>query len=283
MSHDDERPADSGSSLDDRWKSLVDEYSHPDTAQGGPGAPEPESARVWPRNLALALLAAGAAFGVVTLTGGADDDPESGATTATASAPSFAPPPVSVSAPAAASGRPGAGTAAGERPMIPLADVFPAEVAGASGTTFTRVGASVVDSCTEPGEVGARLAALIEAGAGCVGEQVALYKDDQDNQFNLAVFTMKDPLDTVKVVTRLSAAFDDYQVAAQAPPPGSGLPTLPADSALVQAFSGYARVMTVGMGQWADGRSADLQQLVDRLGPLQDAVADKVTAYEGTG
>ncbi|MGW0859636.1 hypothetical protein, partial [Streptomyces sp. NPDC002690] len=123
----------------------------------------------------------------------------------------------------------------------------------------------------------------IGAGAGCVGEQVALYEDDQKNQFSLAVFTMKDPGDTVKAIKELSSAFDDYQVAVQAPPPGSDLPTLPADSGLVQAFDGYGRVMTVGMGQWSDGRDADLQQLVDRLGPLQRAVSDKAAAYEGSG
>ncbi|THA47730.1 hypothetical protein [Streptomyces sp. A1136] len=66
-----------------------------------------------------------------------------------------------------------------------------------------------MDSCTEPDEVGRRPAAMIEDSAGC---------------------------------------FDDYQVAVQAPPPGSGLPALPADTGLVQAFSGHRRVMVVAMG-----------------------------------
>ncbi len=34
------------------------------------------------------------------------------------------------------------------------------------------------------------------------------------------------------------------------------------------------------LGQWADGRSTDRQQLVDRLTPLQDAVAETVFARE---
>jgi hypothetical protein len=59
-----------------------------------------------------------------------------------------------------------------------------------------------------------------------------------DERAVLAVFTMNDPQDTVKLVTQLSMAFDDYEVGAQAPPPSSDLRTLPADSGLVQALAG---------------------------------------------
>jgi hypothetical protein len=45
----------------------------------------------------------------------------------------------------------------------------------ASGTIYTKVGATTVASCTEPDSVGPRLIAMIKESKGCVGEQVALY------------------------------------------------------------------------------------------------------------
>lgn len=241
--------------------------------------PTTSASGVWPRNAALAVLAASAAFLALKFTGTEPEDkaaPEPATTTAAPSSASTASaaPPSSTPVPAAATGA--------NRPMIPMDDVFPAEVADGSGGTFTEVGAAVLDSCTEADSVGPTLAGYITQSKGCVGEQVALYKDKQNNQFNLAVFTMKDPQDTVRPVTRLSMAFGDYQVAAQAPPPESGLPVLPADSGMVQSFSGYGRAMMVGLGQWSDGRVADMQQLVDRLQPLLQAVSKKVVGYEGT-
>ncbi|MEV6209028.1 hypothetical protein [Kitasatospora sp. NPDC051914] len=198
----------------------------------------------------------------------------------TASAPPTAPASPTVSAP------PSTGVAAAplsDRPMVPPAEAFPAQVKGAGGAVFTKVGAVVLKSCTEPDSVGPLLATMIEESRGCVGEQVALYKDAQNNQFNLAVFTMKDPADTVKLVTRLTMAFDSYQVGAQAPPPGSGLPTLPPDSGMVQSFTGQGRAMVVGLGQWSDGRVAEYQKPVDRLEPLLEGVSEKVAAYEEAG
>lgn len=164
--------------------------------------------------------------------------------------------------------------------MIPVAEAFPGHVADGNGGTFTKVGSAVLKSCTEPDSVGSALAAEIAAGKGCLGEEIALYKDTHNNQFNLAVFTMKDPQETVKLVTQLSMNFDDYEVAAQAPPPGSGLPTLPADSGMVQAFTGQGRAMVAGLGQWSDGRKSEYQKLVDRLQPLLTAVSKNVAHYE---
>lgn len=103
-----------------------------------------------------------------------------------------------------------------------------------------------------------------------------------DERAVLAVFTMNDQQDTVKLVTQLSMAFDDYEVGAQAPPPDSGLPTLPADSGLIQAFTGQERAMVAGLGQWSDGRVSDYQKLVDRLEPLLKAVSANVARYETT-
>ncbi|MEU6218941.1 hypothetical protein ABZ845_15665 [Streptomyces sp. NPDC047022] len=170
-------------------------------------------------------------------------------------------------------------TTAAARPVIPPTEAFPAHVGGGTGT-FTKLGAATLKSCTERDSVGPNLAAMIAESKGCVGEEIALYKDAHDNQFNLAIFTMKDPQDTVKLVTRLTMAFDDYEVAAQAPPPGSGLRTLPADSGMVQSFTGEGRAMTVGLAQWSDGRTRDYQQLVDHLEPLLKKVSENVTRYE---
>ncbi|MFD0266578.1 hypothetical protein ACFVGY_08280 [Streptomyces sp. NPDC127106] len=167
-----------------------------------------------------------------------------------------------------------------DRPMIGLADVFPDQVTDPAGGTYTKVGAVALKSCTEPDSVGPLLADYIAQGKGCVGEQVALYKDAKNNQFNLAVFTMKDPMDTVSLVTRLGSAPMDYQVGAQAPPPASGLKTLPPDSGMVQAFTGQGRAMVVGLGQWSDGATRDYQRLVERLTPLLNSVSERVARYE---
>ncbi|MGW6942444.1 hypothetical protein ACWGF3_26070 [Streptomyces xanthophaeus] len=235
----------------------------------------PQRKRVWPRNLVLGLLAVSAALLVLEFTGPSS----SGGGTAV---PAPETPSATPAATPTARAEPPSDAGSGSGGMVPLAEAFPAAVQDGSGGTYTKVGATVLKSCTEPGTIGPVLAAAIAASEGCVGEQIALYKDAQDNQFNLAVFTMKEPTDTVKLVGRLARAIDDFQVAAQAPPPGSGLRTLPADSGMVQSFTGQDRAMVVGMGQWSDGRVGDFQQLVDgRLMPLLDKVSENVARYEG--
>ncbi|MFD8415869.1 hypothetical protein ACSHWO_15180 [Streptomyces sp. HUAS TT3] len=214
--------------------------------------------KAWVLNVALGLVVAAVVFYVLR---SATDE---GGDVPTAAAPTAAAP----------TARPA------ERPMIGLTDVFPDQVADGAGGTYTKVGAVALKSCTEPDSVGPALADYIVQSRGCVGEQVALYKDAKNNQFNLAVFTMKDPLDTVKLVTRLGSAPTDYQVGAQAPPPGSGLKTLPPDSGMVQAFTGQGRAMVVGLGQWSDGATRDYQRLVERLTPLLNSVSDRVARYE---
>ncbi|MEU6368336.1 hypothetical protein ABZ876_21965 [Streptomyces sp. NPDC046931] len=256
---------------DDKWNVVLDEdFVRSATVRE---APAPARKRVWPWYAALVVVVAAAAFLVLGYKGSPSD--EAAAPKPTASAPAS-----TASAPAS---RVPAKSTGSVRPVIPLADAFPAHVSAGTGGTFTKLGAAVLKSCTEPDSVGPSLAADITAGKGCVGEEIALYKDAHNNQFNLAVFTMKDPQDTVKLVTRLSMAFDDYEVAAQAPPPGSGLPTLPADSGMVQSFTGQGRAMVVGLAQWSDGRTRDYQQLVDRLTPLLEKVSKNVARYETAG
>ncbi|MFE6500873.1 hypothetical protein [Kitasatospora sp. NPDC057738] len=255
-----------------------------------PDDSSPRPQRVWPRNLAFALAAAAVTVGAFTLLrpsgeeGGGTAAPsaapavsESPAPSASASATASASASVSVTASAAAA----RASATPDASLLPLDQLFPAQVTAAGGEVYTRVGSTVMKSCVEPDSVGPRLIGMIRASKGCLGEQIALYTDSAKNQYNLAVFTMADPKDTVHLVTTLSMAFDDYQVGAQAPPPASGLTTLPPDSGMVQAFSGAGRAMVAGLGQWADGRAGDYQTLVDKhLSPLQKAVAQAVFAHE---
>ncbi|WP_328302939.1 hypothetical protein OG389_34380 [Streptomyces sp. NBC_00435] len=254
MAKSDEIPAGQNGPDEDEWNAFV--LAH---AASGPSAAPVRPKRTWPRTTVTVLFVAGLAFVALKFTGSPFD---SGIT-----------PPAgteAVASPASAT----------QRPVISLGEAFPAHVPDGSGGDFTRVAAAALKSCTEPGSVGPGLAAGIRESGGCVGEQVALYKDAHGNQYNLAVFTMKDPGDAVHLVTGLSMAMDDYQVAAQAPPAGSGLPVLPADSGMVQAFTSQGRAMVVGLGQWSDGRAADYQNLVDRLSPLLNGVSDKVARYE---
>ncbi|MCH0542160.1 hypothetical protein I3F58_21915 [Streptomyces sp. MUM 203J] len=228
-----------------------------------PNAPSPSSRRVWPRNAALALSAAAVAFLAMRLTAPPSDDE-----------------PVTAAPAQAASPAPTVAAAAADRPVIPLEQAFPPEVSDGRGGTYTKVGAAALESCTEPDSVGPTLIAHIEEGEGCLGEHIALYKDAQNNQYNLAVFTMKDPKDTVRIVTELTMAFHDYQVAAQAPPPDSGLPVLPPDSGLIQAFNGQGRAMVAGLAQWSDGAHRDFQDLGERLNPLLRKVSENVGRHE---
>ncbi|WP_158997802.1 hypothetical protein [Streptomyces aureus] len=231
--------------------------------------PVPVPKRVWPRNAVVSAAAAAlatVALLAVNYTTLPSPDHEAAAPATTTAAPT---PRVSMTT-----------ARATERPAILLSEAFPVHVADGDGETFTRLGSAALKSCTEPDSVGPVLAGEIAAGKGCLGEEIALYKDTHDNQFNLAIFTMKDPQETVKLVTQLTMNFNDYEVAAQAPPPGSGLPTLPADSGMVQAFTGQGRAMVVGLGQWSDGRTSEYQKLVDRLEPLLKAVSKNVAHYE---
>ncbi|GAA3813019.1 hypothetical protein GCM10022206_59390 [Streptomyces chiangmaiensis] len=245
---------------DDKWNVVLSD----DFARGAAlkEASAPARKRVWPWVAASAVLAAAAAFLLLRPASSSSDEAAAPESTASAPAPGVSPM-----------------TTAAARPVIPLTEAFPARVGDSTGA-FTKLGTAMMKSCTEPDSVGPNLAAMIAESKGCVGEEIALYKDAQNNQFNLAVFTMKDPQDTVKLVTQLTMAFDDYEVAAQAPPPGSGLRTLPADSGMVQSFTGQGRAMVVGLAQWSDGRASDYQQLVDRLEPLLKKVSKNVARYE---
>ncbi|MCU7821443.1 hypothetical protein [Kitasatospora sp. DSM 101779] len=242
-----------------------------------PGALPPPPKRVWPRNAALAAAAAVLTVLAFRFVGPDDDGEHAAAPTATAPAATATAAIATASAAQSTAARPSG------RPPAPLAELFPAEVKTASGAVYTRVASKDLGNCPEPTSVGPDLAAMIAASKGCLGHQIALYKDARNNQFNLAVFTMKDPADTLKLVTELAIAYDSYQVGAQAPPPDSGLPTLAADSGLVQAFTGAGRMVVAGLGQWSDGRVADYGGLTKLVEPLLKDVTDRAMAYETRG
>ncbi|WP_344446600.1 hypothetical protein [Kitasatospora nipponensis] len=149
--------------------------------------------------------------------------------------------------------------------------VFPAQVAG-----YTRVASVANPSCTGSDTVAAPLAGMITQGHGCLGVTLALYKDADNNEYDMAVFTLRDPLDAFDLATTLGANPQDYEVAVQIPPQGSGLRELPADSGLVQSFGSNGQALVVAMAQWADGHSSDYQSLEDRLSPLAGAITKQV-------
>ncbi|MGN5378457.1 hypothetical protein ACQ4WX_16285 [Streptomyces lasalocidi] len=159
--------------------------------------------------------------------------------------------------------------------MVTADQAFPARVAG-----YTKVGQSGGPHCTGSGMVGPNLTALIEASKGCRGVIGALYKDASDNQYTIVAFGMKDPVDVVHLVTALGSRPTDDEVGVLAPPAGSGLRTLPADSALVQSFAGRSRLLVVGLAQWSDGRGSDRQNLVDRLQPLMTQVTEAAAGHD---
>ncbi|MEU8969471.1 hypothetical protein AB0D11_09355 [Streptomyces monashensis] len=159
--------------------------------------------------------------------------------------------------------------------MVTADQAFPARAAG-----YTKVEQSGGPHCTGSGMVGPDLTALIEASKGCRGVIGALYKDASDNQYTIVAFGMKDPVDVVRLVTALGSHPMDDEVGVLAPPAGSGLRTLPADSALVQSFAGRSRLLVVGLAQWSDGRGTDRQGLVGRLQPLMAEVTEAAAGHD---
>ncbi|MFF2080095.1 hypothetical protein ACFVXG_35710 [Kitasatospora sp. NPDC058162] len=155
---------------------------------------------------------------------------------------------------------------------VPLS-VFPARVQG-----YTRVSAEARASCTSTDTVAATLAGLITQSQGCLGVELALYKDADGNQYNLGLLTLKDQGDLAHVMTVLGSHPESRQVAIHLAPKDSGLRPLPLDSPFVQGFSAYGHSMLVGSAQWSDGRGSDLDQLSKLLARLTNAVITNVPA-----
>lgn len=217
--------------------------------------------RVWPRNLAIAVIAGALAIGGAKLVrhNHSHDVP-------TASLAGATPSPTQ---PTSA----GASAATGAVSQIPVSRLFPKTVHGSNGTTYTLVTAGPLNSCVNTDMVGPTLAGMFAQSNGCVGGEGALYKDSAKDQFNMTVFTLKDPADTVSILTELSMNPGDFEVGALQPPAGSGLTLLSATSGIIQQFASSGHYMGVFMAQWADGRAADYASLQQILEPLQDAVS----------
>ncbi|BAJ26772.1 MULTISPECIES: hypothetical protein [Kitasatospora] len=184
--------------------------------------------------------------------------------------------PSAKASPSAKAAAPSSGALSG---AIPLS-VFPQQVQG-----YTLVAKQENPVCTGAETVSPTLAGLITQGAGCAGIAQALYRDAAGNQYNLALFTMVDPMDSIDLVNRLSGVREP-QVAVLLPPKTSGLTALAADSGIVQNFAVHDHGMLIGMAQWADGRTADYNELVTLLVPLTQAVENRIplgTDTAGTG
>ncbi|WP_147465286.1 hypothetical protein [Streptomyces sp. 1114.5] len=263
-----------GGSSRDQWVEFVREFEKSNAAQQ-PGAAEParppERRRSRRRLLLLAMAALLVAGGAAAyLLRPSDPAPAAAPAPAPASAaPTSAAPsqPVAPSPsddPSAAAGAPAS--------AIPLS-VFPSQVQG-----YTLVAAATNPTCTGPNTVAPTLAGLITQGHGCLGVDLVLYKDADGNQYNLALFTMKDQGDIAHLITVLGSHPEAYQAAVHIPPKDSGLRQLPPGSGLVQDYAASGHGMLLGMGQWSDGRTADLDKLSNQLSPLTEAVIRNVPA-----
>lgn len=255
---------------DDLWEDFVKEFEKNNAARE-PSAPE-QASRPVRRNARRRLLFPVAAALLVTAGAGAYLLRPSSRIPAAPAAPaapasSDRAPHVATPSIGASSAEPGAPASA-----MPLS-VLPAQVQG-----YTLVAGLARPNCTGPDTVAPTLAGLITQGHGCLGVDLALYKDAEGNQYNVALFTMADQGDGVHLVNFLASHADSFQVAIHVPPTDSGLRPLPANSGRVQNFASYGHGVVVGSAQWSDGRTADLDKLSDHLSPLTDAVIKNVPA-----
>lgn len=261
--------------------------AEPDRGQGG----RKTTRRVWPRNLAVAVIAGALAVGAAVFLrhgglpgmhgSGVHDAAVAGSGTASAKAGESgkggeggSATASSATAELAGAESAGAGSAdAAGVSQIAVSELFPQTVRGTNGTVYTLVTAGALNNCVNSDMVGPTLAGLFVQSKGCVGGEGALYKDAAKDQFNMTVFTLKDPVDAASIVTDLSMSPSDFEVGVLAPPAGSGLLTLPATSGIIQQFASSGHYMGVFMAQWSDGRAADYSSLQKLLTPLQNAVS----------
>ncbi|HTJ72954.1 MAG TPA: hypothetical protein VL551_35780 [Actinospica sp.] len=224
--------------------------------------------RVWPRNLAIAVIIGALTVGVVQTM--RERKPQAaGTATPTAAATGAA----SAAASPATSSAASAAASSAAVAQIPVSELFPDTVHGSNGTVYTLVTAGALNSCVNSDMVAPTLAGLFAQSNGCVGGEGALYKDAAKDQFNMTVFTLKDPTDVISIVSDLAMDPTDFEVGALRPPPNSGLTTLSATSGIIQQFAGSGHYLGVFMAQWSDGRVADYGSLQKLLNPLQDTVS----------
>lgn len=239
----------------------------PGEATSGPRK-DSSAARVWPRNLAIAVIIGALTFGAVELRR-QHGSPGAPAASSADSTPSVA---RGASADASASASASMSASADSVSQIPVSRLYPQTVRGADGTLYTLVTAGPLNSCTNSDMVGTALAGLFARSKGCLGGEGALYKDAAKDQFNMTVFTLQDPEDVVTILTELSMNPADFEVGVLEPPADSGLAALSATSGITQQFAGSGHYLGVFMAQWSDGRTADYESLQKLLSPLENAI-----------
>ena len=230
----------------------------------------PERRRVWPRNLAIAIIIGAVAVGVVQTMRQKDAHATSSASNANGNAK--ATPSASPRSAASATN-----AASGTVSQIPVSQLFPQTIQGTNGAVYTLVTAGGLNNCVNSDMVAPTLAGLFAQSNGCIGGEGALYKDAAKDQFNMTIFTLKDPADVLSIVTDLSMDPTDFEVGALRPPAGSGLTTLSATSGIFQQFAGSGHYLGVFMAQWSDGRAADYGSLQKLLNPLQNVVSTTIS------
>jgi hypothetical protein len=262
----------------------------PSTADAANGRGRDSSARrVWPRNLAIAGIVGALTIAVVKVlpngspaastlptAGGVSAPASSGAADAGASPSTDASANAGTDASGSASANATAVAAGDAVSQIPVSQLFPESVRGTGGAMYTLVTAGPLNSCSNSDMVAPTLAGLFAQSNGCVGGEGALYKDAANDEFNMTVFTLTDPGDTISILTDLSMDPEDFEVGALQPPAGSGLAALSATSGIIQQFAGTGHYLGVFMAQWSDGRASDYATLQKLLDPLQDAVTAKM-------
>lgn len=275
---------------DEQWRAFVAEFekekvAEQRTSQSGIGRPSGEQCdlqessaarpkRVWPRVLA-AVVGATAISGVLWWTGATRWIPAwNQAATAAAPAASAKPARSARATPAASSS-----TESAALSPIPPSRAFPDAVPGPSGEQYTKVDDIALPDCTELQSFSASLAAAAAQIHGCRAMDIALYKDAENNQFNLVLVTMQDPASSAALFAAVHANPAGFPVKAQRPPTGSGLPPLGVGTLKMQTFISKDRVFIVGTGQWANGSADRQQQLTDLLNPLTVAVAKQASVY----
>ncbi|HWG26655.1 hypothetical protein [Actinospica sp.] len=248
------------------WRGDAPSFGH---AAAEPERPEwPERRRVWPRNLAIAIIVGAVAVGVVQTMRQKDAHGTSPAANANRNANADSTPSASPRGTASATG-----AASGTVSQIPVSQLFPQTVHGTNGAVYTLVTAGGLNNCVNSDMVAPTLAGLFAQSNGCIGGEGALYKDAAKDQFNMTIFTLKDPADVVSIVTDLTMDPSDFEVGALQPPAGSGLTALSASSGIIQQFAGSGHYLGVFMAQWSDGHASDYASLQKLLDPLQTAVS----------
>ncbi|QKW18283.1 hypothetical protein HUT16_03670 [Kitasatospora sp. NA04385] len=262
-----------GRSGDDLWEEFVKEYEkdnavrEPSAAeraeQAGARRPGPRRSRrrlLLPLSVALLVVAGTAAYAYDTVRSTPPTAPPAAASPAR---PGSSASPGSSAAPADPAGLSDAAPTA----AAPLS-VFPERVQG-----YTLVKKVANPVCTGADTVAPTLAGLIAQGKGCLGVDLAMYRDAAGNEYNLVLFTMKDADDAKQLLLWLGDHIGTYPVVVQLPPDDSGLRQLPADSGLVESYAAQGNYLLAGMAQWADGHTGNFNDLVARLTPLIDSTA----------